>query len=100
MRSPHTAMKSSLCSMQLEKARAKQQRLIATKNKLIKTKKKIKKKNIFFFFKEIIKVVGCVENQAVLERLGGRGSQRGMALSAATGLGNLANEVLVEVRTL
>ena len=41
-----------------------------------------------------------LKNQAVLERLGGRGSQRGMALSAATGLGNLANEVLVEVRSL
>ena len=40
-----------------------------------------------------------MKNRAVLERLGGLGSQRGMALSAATGLGDLANEVLVETST-
>ena len=39
MRSPHTAMKSSPCSRQLEKARAQQQRPNAAKNKQIYFKK-------------------------------------------------------------
>ena len=43
--------------------------------------------------------MGALKNRAVLERLGGLGSQRGVALSAATGLGDLANEVLVETST-
>ena len=54
MRSPHTAMKSSPRSPQLEKARAQQQRPNTAKNKLKKERNLFKKRRDRYIIKESI----------------------------------------------
>ena len=58
MRSPRTAMKSSPCSLQLEKAQAQQQRPNAAKNKQIN--KSIKKKEVSIMYTYKIPIYMCV----------------------------------------
>ena len=92
MRSPHNEMQSGPRPRQLEKAHAEPQRLTATKNEQAKILK-IGKSFLFFsffFFKEIIKVVGCVEKSSTSGETGWAGRPKGHGSVSRIGFGRFS----------